>query len=102
MIMEKRKPHYSLGMVKALVERGRWRMTNTAKQAALRDFKARTPEVATLLTNLLPEDFYKSMTSYADTKSWQDVYLPVLSGIAAYVKISIDENGAIVISLKRK
>ena len=46
--------------------------------------------------------FYKSMTSDADSAVWQDVYHVPHSGILLYVKLTTDVEGYLVISLKEK
>ena len=47
-------------------------------------------------------DFYKSMTTYASSEIWQDVYHPETAGGIAYVKVTLRQDGAIVIQFKEK
>lgn len=47
--------------------------------------------------------FYKSMTTHADHRIWQDVYHADLSsGLQAYIKLTLREKGSVVIQFKEK
>jgi motility quorum-sensing regulator/GCU-specific mRNA interferase toxin len=49
------------------------------------------------------KDFYKSMTTHADHTIWQDVYHATLkTGLVAYIKVTLRENGTVVIQFKEK
>lgn len=41
-------------------------------------------------------DFYKSMTTHADHKVWQDVYRPTTNVGEVYLKLTVVENVLIV------
>jgi motility quorum-sensing regulator/GCU-specific mRNA interferase toxin len=78
--MEKRTPHCKLSVVKALVEAGQVRTTFTALAggAALGlDFEA----MVGVIMSLTSQDFYKSMTTHADHRIWQDVYRPLTTPV---------------------
>jgi motility quorum-sensing regulator/GCU-specific mRNA interferase toxin len=46
-------------------------------------------------------DFDKSMTSFADSRVWQDVYRPTIARTALYVKFTLDSmNALFLISFK--
>ena len=64
--MEKRTPHHRLAVVRAMI--------------------------AALTT----KDFYKSMTTYADHRVWQDVYRPMTRAGEAYVKLTVLDDLLIV------
>lgn len=99
--MEKRKPHHPLSRVKMLIQEGSYRVTRTALQCATRDFGYIDPsQLAARVLELSPKDFYKSMTTFHDSKRWQDVYRPTIEGTAAYVKVQIMEDTTVVISFK--
>ena len=73
--MEKGTPHYKLSAVKAMIEAGKVRSTMSALAggAALGfDFENIVGDVMALT----PADFYKSMTTHADHRVWQDVTSP--------------------------
>ena len=73
--MEKRTPHCKLAVVKSMVAEGKVRITISALAggAALGfDFE----EIVGVVAALTPRDFYKSMTTHADHRVWQEVYRP--------------------------
>lgn len=59
-------------------------------------------DIVTLVQNISREQFYKSMTSLADHRIWQDVYHAQLGDLVLYVKFTTDSEGYLVISLKEK
>lgn len=78
--VEKRKPHYSLASIKAIfATEASLRMTVTARNTAF-GLGILQSGVVTIIQGMTREQFYKSMTSLADTRIWQDVYhVPVES-----------------------
>lgn len=100
--MEKRKRHYSLELVKELILNGNWEISTTALTNAWFDFSFLESDIYDVILELVPGDFYKSMTFYNNSTIWQDVYRPVLKGIKAYIKISIINNQSVLIQFKRK
>ena len=73
--MEKGSPHCELSLVKALIEAGKVRSTMSALSggAALGlDFEG----IVGVILAMTSADFYKSMTTYADHRVWQDVSGP--------------------------
>ena len=99
--MGKRRPHYALSRVKALIEQGAYRVSRTALQCAVRDFGyVEASQLADGVLGLTFKDFYKSMTTLHDSRLWQDVYRPELEETPAYVKIQIVDDTTVVISFK--
>ena len=99
--MEKRKAHYPLSQVKALIRSGAYQVTRTALLCATRDFRCAEPsQVAGHILKIEARDFYKSMTTLNDSTLWQDVYRPVIEDTAAYVKLQIVDARTVVISFK--
>jgi motility quorum-sensing regulator/GCU-specific mRNA interferase toxin len=45
---------------------------------------------------LTPKDFYKSMTTYADHRIWQDVYRPTTAAGDVYLKLTVIDDVLIV------
>jgi motility quorum-sensing regulator/GCU-specific mRNA interferase toxin len=89
--MEKRTPHCSLAAVKALAEAGKVRTTHSARAGAAAlgfDF----PGMTAVILALSPADFYKSMTTHADHKVWQDVYRPSTSAGDVYLKLTVVDD----------
>ena len=100
--MEKRTPHYDLARVQADVARlGAAAFPKTALDGG-RTMGLTTAEMLTVIASLSRRQFYKSMTSYADHRVWQDVYhAPTPVRMDAYIKITL-RDGAPVIQFKEK
>jgi motility quorum-sensing regulator/GCU-specific mRNA interferase toxin len=93
--MEKRTPHCQLSIVKALIQAGKIRSTFSALAGAAAlgfDFEG----MVAVVESLAPKDFYKSMTTYADHKVWQDVYRPTTNAGEVYLKLTVIEDVLIV------
>lgn len=93
--MEKNTPHCKLNLVKTLIEAGAVRTTQSARLGAIAmgfDFDAMLAVVLALTT----AGFYKSMTSHADHRVWQDVYRPSTPAGVVYVKLSVVDDVLIV------
>jgi motility quorum-sensing regulator/GCU-specific mRNA interferase toxin len=93
--MEKRSPHCPLSIVKTLIQQGKVRSTLSALTggAALGfDFDG----MLAVVLALTPKDFYKSMTTHADHKIWQDVYRPATKAGEIYLKLTVIDDVLIV------
>lgn len=93
--MEKRSPHCKLPAVKAMMAAGKVRATYSALVggAALGFDFAGIVQVVMALT---PADFYKSMTTHADHRIWQDVYRPMTAVGEVYLKLTVIDEVLIV------
>ena len=100
--MEKRSPHYDLVRIQAEVVRlGAAAFTRTALDGG-RAMGLTSSEMLGVIAALSRNNFYKSMTSYADHRVWQDVYhAPTPVRREAYIKVTLRE-GAPVIQFKEK
>ena len=88
--MEKRKPHHDLDAFKeALSSPDRLAVTTVALRSAIALGFDRE-EMAAALRRLERSHFYKSMTSHADHRQWQDVYHLPYDGLTLYVKFTAD------------
>ena len=100
--MKKRTPHYDLARVQADVARlGAAAFTKSALDGG-RTMGLTTAEMLAVIASLSRRALYKSMTSYADHRVWQDVYhatTPVRKD--AYIKITL-RDVAPVIQFKEK
>ena len=100
--MEKRTPHYELARIQEQVRRLRAAaFTKTALDGG-REMGLTTAEMLAVISSLSRRNFYKSMTTYADHRVWQDVYhadTPVNK--QAYIKITLRDL-APVIQFKEK
>lgn len=100
--MEKQRPTYDLDSFKSeFCSVERLRMTGTARNAAFA-LGFVLQDVVDVIQSMTRQQFYKSMTSLADVKIWQDVYHVPYSGLVLYVKLTVDDDGKLLLSLKEK
>jgi motility quorum-sensing regulator/GCU-specific mRNA interferase toxin len=93
--MEKQTPHCKLSVVKAMIEAGNVKTTKAAREggAALgMDFDS----MIAVVMKLTMADFYKSMTTHADHRIWQDVYRPIAPMGEVYLKLTVIDEVLIV------
>ncbi|HVR80740.1 MAG TPA: type II toxin-antitoxin system MqsR family toxin [Luteimonas sp.] len=93
--MEKGAPHCKLSVVKAMIEAGKVRSTMSALAGGAAmgfDFEG----IVGVVLALTPADFYKSMTTQADHRIWQDVYRPTTPIGEVYVKLTVIDDVLIV------
>ncbi len=101
--MEKKTPHYSLSAIKELIRKGCYQITATARDSAYHDFGLGEEDIINLIITTHINDFYKSMTTRADPRIWQDVYHVGVGGAGtAYAKLQIHQGSTIIISLKKR
>lgn len=101
---EKRKPSHDLVAIQAAsCKSDGIRMTTSAVRGAAEMGMVRA-DVLRTIRELKPSDFYKSMTSYADHRSWQDVYHARSPQGTIYVKLTADGTVAefALLSFKEK
>lgn len=100
--MEKSTPHYALRDIKAAVlERGLSAFTRTAINNVHLMGLDSASAVAVVL-GLQRGMLFKSMTTHADHRVWQDVYhAPCPNGKIAYIKVTL-QAGSTVIQFKEK
>ena len=53
-------------------------------------------EIVGVVAALTPRDFYKSMTTHADHRIWQDVYRPKTTAGDVYLKLTVIDDVLIV------
>lgn len=78
-----------------MVGAGKVRSTGSALAGAAAlgfDFEGMLAVVETLTS----DDFYKSMTTHADHRVWQDVYRPRTSAGEVYLKLTVIDDVLIV------
>lgn len=89
MLVEKRKPHYRLADIQAMVaDSGRKVFTRTAIIGG-RDLGLEECQMREVVCALSGKNLFKSMTTKHDHAIWQDVYhamTPV--GVVAYIKVT--------------
>lgn len=95
--MEKGTPHCKLSVAKALIEAGQVRATSVAyigaRALGINDLAG----MCAVVLALKPSDFYKSMTTHADHRTWQDVYhAKTERGDEVYLKLTVIDDVLIV------
>ena len=100
--MEKRAPHYDLAGIQEQVARlGPAAFTKTALDGG-REMGLTSGEMLAVIAALTRRSFYKSMTTYADHRIWQDVYYsPTPVDKEAYIKVTM-RGAAPVIQFKER
>lgn len=93
--MEKRIPHCRLSVIKTLIDEGKVRTTYSAQVGAAQMGFSVLDMLAVVMA-LTPQDFYKSMTTHADHRVWQDVYRPNTSAGDIYLKLTVVDDVLIV------
>lgn len=86
--MEKYTPHYDLAVIKADVRRlGAKAFTRAAKRTA-EALDLDISEMQSIIYALKNRMLYKSMTTYADHRIWQDVYHIHSHDLEIYIKVT--------------
>ena len=95
--MEKGTPHCQLSVVKAFVDTGMVKATASAFSGA-RDLGIYDlAGMCAVVMSLTPVNFYKSMTTHADHRIWQDVYhTKTACGDGVYLKLTVIDDVLIV------
>src|ERR1700733_11688530 len=93
--MEKKTPHCKLPTIQKLVEEGKVRATVSALAGAAA-LGLNFSEMVAVIKALTMQDFYKSMTTHADNKIWQDVYRPTTKAGEVYLKLTVIDDVVIV------
>lgn len=57
--------------------------------------------MGTVVVTHASEDFYKSMTTQADHRVWQDVYCPVTVAGQVYLKLTVIDD-VLIVSFKER
>ena len=95
--MEKGSPHCKLSVVKTLIEADRVKATasafNGARDLGINDLAG----MCAVVMSLTSTDFFKSMTTHADHRIWQDVYrASTASSADVYLKLTVIDDVLIV------
>lgn len=85
--MDKRSLTYDLDALKAAVAGGRVEFTQTAQSGA-RAIGFGLADMKGAIASMVRRQFYKSMTSFADHRVWQDVYHVPYEGCVIYLKFT--------------
>ncbi len=100
--MDKRSRTYDLdGIKEAFNKVCDLRMTRTARQTIV-ELGLTLENVIFIVQSLSSKNFYKSMTTYADHKVWQDVYHFQYNSLNLYIKFMIDDEAHLIVSFKKR
>ena len=99
--MEKHTAHYKLETIKALIEADKVRATVSAANGAAEVGVNSLAEMCVVIMGLTRSSFYKSMTTHADHRVWQDVYHASANGYSLYVKLTVIDD-LLIVSFKEK
>nr|WP_311529041.1 type II toxin-antitoxin system MqsR family toxin [uncultured Ralstonia sp.] len=97
--MEKRTPHAKLSRVHELIQAGSVRATRSAYEGAIELGITDLAGMCAVVMTLTPGSFYKSMTTHADHRVWQDVYHTKANGRGVYLKLTVID-GVLIVSFK--
>ena len=87
LVYGKSTPHFKLSVVKALIAARKVRSTMSALAGGAALWFV-FEEMVSVVMALTLADFYKSMTTYADHRIWQDVYRPTTKAGEVYLKLN--------------
>jgi motility quorum-sensing regulator/GCU-specific mRNA interferase toxin len=93
--MEEGIPHCKLSVVRAMINAGQMRASKAAREGGASlgfDFDG----MLAVIMALTATDFYKSMTTHADHRVWQDVYRPTTPAGEVYLKLTVIDDVLIV------
>lgn len=100
--MEKSTPHCKLQVAKGLVEAGNVRATTSAYVGAREVGIDDLAGMCAVVLSLSSANFYKSMTTHADHRIWQDVYRTTTNaGVAVYLKLTVVDD-VLIVSFKEQ
>ena len=95
--MEKNTPHCKLSAVKLLIEAGKVKATASAFTGARELGIYNLSGMCAVVMQLASSNFFKSMTTHADHRIWQDVYhATTASGDDVYLKLTVIDDVLIV------
>lgn len=100
--MEKSRAHYNLATIKALVARDGLKVFTATARSGFMGMGLSAAEALAVVASLSRSMLFKSMTTHADHRVWQDVYHALCpNGKTAYIKLTM-QDGAVVIQFKEK
>ena len=84
--MEKHTPHYPLAEIQAQMTTVQEMNLTVSARTGMRAVGMAQIDALAVVRGLTRKDFYKSMTTHADHRVWQDVYHGQWSGAVLYIK----------------
>ncbi|HEV8074122.1 MAG TPA: type II toxin-antitoxin system MqsR family toxin [Opitutaceae bacterium] len=97
--MEKRRCSHDLAAIKAAFSSAALlRRTKTSARDAAALGMDSEAVVAVIQALVYPRDFEKSATAHHDPRQWHDSYKPVVGRRSLYLKFTLDETGAFLLT----
>lgn len=87
--MEKRTPHYPLAGIQAQMATVQNMNLTVSAKSGIRAVGMAQADALAVVQGLTRKDFFKSMTTYADHRIWQDVYHGQWNGVGLYIKFQL-------------
>lgn len=84
--MEKHTPHYALAEIQAQMTTVQRMNLTVSARTGIRAVGMAQADALAAVRGLTRKDFYKSMTTHADHRVWQDVYHARWDSAALYIK----------------
>jgi motility quorum-sensing regulator/GCU-specific mRNA interferase toxin len=84
--MEKNTSHYPLAEIQAQMTTVQEMNLTVSARTGIREVGMAQADALTVVQRLTRKNFYKSMTTHADHRVWQDVYHGQCNGAALYIK----------------
>jgi len=84
--MKKSSPHYSLADILAQVQSVPDMNLTVSARTGIRAAGMSHVDALAVVQTLARKYFYKSMTTHADHRAWQDVYHGQWNGVSLYIK----------------
>lgn len=84
--MEKHTPHYLLAEIQAQMTSVPEMNLTVSARSGIRSVGMAQADAVAIVQGLSRKGFYKSMTTDADHRVWQDVYHGDWNGVALYIK----------------
>jgi motility quorum-sensing regulator/GCU-specific mRNA interferase toxin len=83
--MEKNVPHYPLAEIQAQMTTVREMNLTISARTGIRAVGMAQADALAVVQKLIRKNFYKSMTTHANHRIWQDVYHGQYNGAALYI-----------------
>jgi motility quorum-sensing regulator/GCU-specific mRNA interferase toxin len=84
--MEKHSPHYPLTEIRAQMKTVQDMNLTVSARGGIREVGMVLADALAVVQTLTAKDFYKSMTTHANHRIWQDVYHGQWNDTALYIK----------------
>ncbi len=99
--MELFKRKYDLKVIRELIDNKACKFGVNAKKGA-HALKYSETEATEIVRNIETKEFVKTMTEYANSATWQDVYKKEVDGKRIYIKFKVVKNKILIVTSFKK